>query len=636
MRRSQLTATTTTINNSIKQSTITNNNSSSQITLDDCFRPASFYLSHASNKSASSLSGGVGGGGVGSHANYDNNHIHNNDGEDDDSSESDLVSPPPVPSSPPPMEEVLGGYNNHHSFSSSSLMHHHKLSNSSVGVEISDISDILSSAKSTLRHNRTSTGDNLSLLEEKNRRTSTGSRTSYNSATQSHSSLQSLSTNRESTMSPHKLMMQGLNLQGSQQSLNRDSNMSPHRILNGSQQSLGSRDLPHGSHQSLGSRELPHGSHQSLGSRELPPLPGQSYLGSQQSLASREVQQIGTKDIIDPLHYSPFHSREGSLDNEAFLYHRFTQGSSLADPYNKKAGSSDELSSDTAMYEQEFRRYHLENIQEVSNTLERDEVRKSVISQNLNISYNSVYDLKSQQTKFRIQEEQQQSLNKQQQMNQHHGRQRTKSGSNPEQDQGHLSPRSKIPYYVSELMEGEIDHTNNDNNVVDAITKSMKALDVESNSYFQSKNEAENERIRKLRRSYTPDPYLNRSQQATPQQPLINQQQSEIGLQSTTQQQPQGVGRSRSLEGLLGDSQGSVKDNLGYKTSATATGQQQQLPKVYSPHNFNDITVEPRPARGVQPPPPPEGVPPLDIPQGEGEGEEDDGTWADTLRYGVW
>ncbi len=479
------------------------------------------------------------------------------------------------------MEEVLGGYHPHHRYSQST-----------VGVEISDISDILSSAKSTsLRR----TSDNISL-EEKYRRTSTGSRNSYNSTTQSHSSLQSLGT-RDITMSPHKL-----NLQGSQQSLNREVTMSPHRMIT------------HGSQQSLGSRELPHGSHQSLGSRELPPLPGQSYLGSQQSLASKEIQQIGTKDMIDPLHYSPFHSREGSLDNEAFLYHRFTQGSSLADPYKKAHGSSDELSSDTAMYEQEFRRYHLENIQEVSNTLERSgEVRKSVISQNLNISYNSVYDLKSQQTKFRISNEEKQRSN----------------NNNSQEQLDQLSPRSKIPYYVSDLSENGDNPKNEANTVVDAITKSMKALDVESKSYFQtSRHEAENERIRKLRRSYTPDPYLNKQ--------LNNSQQSQAQQHDKTPVEQGQVGRSKSLEGLLGDSQGSVKDNLGYPTinnTSAEINQERPYPKVYSPHNFNDITSEPRPARGVQPPPPPEGVPPLDI--SEGGLEEDDGTWADTLRFGV-
>ena len=490
------------------------------ITLDDSFRPASFYLSHSKSTT------------------------NENEG---DSSDSDLVSPPPVPSSPPPMEEVLGYH-------------------SSSNLDQISLNNILLSAKSSYsgRMRRES-------QEDKNRRPSVSSRTSQGS--------------------------QGSLINGSQQSLNRDlSTMSPHRM---------------------------HGSHQSLSSRELPPIPGQSLLGSQQSLASKEIQLIGSRggtvENLEMYRNSPYHSREGSLDNEMFLYHRFTQGSSLSDPYRKQ--SSDELSSDTALYEQEYRKYHLENIQEVSNTLERTDSgshNTSVISQDLNISYNSVYDSRLQQSKvYKIEDhpvlKKRKSLDERQ----------SETGTDQsliEMDENHeeLSPRSKIPYYVSDIMEeGEISRVDSPGErLVDAITKSMNALDVESNSYFESKNDAENERIRKLRRSYTPDPYLSK--------PSLN------GTPVEQETPANNVSRSKSLEGLLGDSQGSARDNLGYPTQ----------PKVYSPHNFNDISSQPRPARGHQPPPPPVDVPPLDIqplsspvlPVEDKDNSVDDDAWANTLR----
>ena len=100
----------------------------------------------------------------------------------------------------------------------------------------------------------------------------------------------------------------------------------------------------------------------------------------------------------------------------------------------------------------------------------------SIISQELNISYNSVFDSRL--------------------------------------------ARYKIPLFrdrSSEDLESEGESQQEDNptlGVVDAITKSMNALDVESRSYFEEKNAKENERIKMLRRSYTPDPYLTQSVQS--------------------------------------------------------------------------------------------------------------------------
>jgi len=503
------------------------------ISLDDSFRPASFYLSHCKNS---------------------NNEC------DDDSSDSDLVSPPPVPSSPPPMEEVLG-------FTSPNDL--------DAPNPPDNLSNVLTAAKSAHAMRERSRRDSQ---EEATRRPSVGSRTSYGSQ----------------QSAPH----------GSQQSLNREMNMSPQRL---------------------------HGSHQSLSSRELPPLPNQNLQGSQQSLASKEIQLIGSRGSLqsheNSIRNSPYHSREGSLDNEAFLFHKFTQGTSIGENARRPGSDSAEISSsDTANYEQEYRRYHLENIQEVSNTLERTESgshNTSIISQDLNISYNSVYDSRLQQSKvYKIEEHP--VLNKRKSLDDR----QTQKYFQPDphskeiEDEMHLNmagevsiSRPKVPYYVSDIMEdGTVVSSNNDQSkislkfgefndhgdsgsleMVDVITKSMNALDVESNSYFEDKNQVENERIKMLRRSYTPDPYLTKHAHKDPTRSPVNEGHFESN----------NVSRSKSLEGLLGDSQGGPKDNLAYATQ----------PKVYSPHNFSDIppSSNPKPARGHQPPPPPAGVPPLDI-----------------------
>lgn len=505
-----------------------------KITLDDSFRPASFYLSHCKTTH------------------------HDGSG---DSSDSDLVSPPPVPSSPPPMEEVLG---------------YPSPSDLDVPLPPDHLSTVLSAAKSAYalreRSRRNSQDDTAGEV----RRPSTSSRASV----------------------------------GSQQSPSRESMLSPPRL---------------------------HGSQQSLGSRELPPLP----TGSQQSLASREVQaMVGGRGSREILVISPFHSREGSLDNETFLRPSFTHGT-LADQSHRST-SAELSSSDTANYEQEYRRYHLENIQEVSNTLERTESgshNTSIISQDLNISYNSVYDSRLQQSKvYKLEDhpvlQKRKSLDDRQQPKFYQPDPHS-AEIEAELQRELQSPRSKVPYYVSDLEENPAEDVGNhfkeiqasrpsdsQGNMVDVITQSMNALDVESQSYFEDNNKFENEKIKMLRRSYTPDPYLtkNASKSSLPRQP------SEDHFESNN------VSRSKSLEGLLGDSPGNPKANLGYAP---------QHRNLYSPQIFQESS---QPARGYQPPPPPPGVPPLDIrdataspiqrpalprPQ---EVEEEDHEWVETLR----
>ena len=531
------------------------------ITLDDSFRPASFYLSRCKSGSQEC---------------------------DDDSSDSDLVSPPPVPSSPPPMEEVLG-------FTSSNNFQN---VNFSEGMN----NNVFAAARSS------------SALRERSRRDSHG----------------------ESPIHPSvepKTSYMTHQAKDSPQSNNRESAKSPQRL---------------------------HGSHQSLSSRELPPIPHQQNLqGSQQSLASKEIQQIGSRhqqsseNIFRNSVTSPYHSREGSLDNEAFLFHKFTQGTSISDYYKRGSDSAELSSSDTANYEQEYRRYHLENIQEVSHTLERSEsgtvldTGTSIISQELNISYNSVYDSRLQKKVGEQDKPQQQA----QKFFQPDPRSKEIESEIEQQNLSRAnqvqSPRSKIPYYMSDIMEdGTIIQRplNHDDirpggtsetgghgeapslGVVDAITKSMNALDVESRSYFEEKNAKENERIKMLRRSYTPDPYL-----AKVQSPVL------AATQGDTVAEGSSVVRSKSLEGLLGDSQGGPKDNLGYAR-----------PPLMSPSLAGEEGAgsqpQPRSRRGP-PPPPPAGVPPLDItplasaplrpppPPAQDEAEQvEDEVWAASLR----
>merc|ERR1719422_2690481 len=342
----------------------------SKITLDDTFRPASFYLSHCKARD-----GGWSG----------------------DSSDSDLVSPPPVPSSPPPMEEVLG-------FTSSSNFD---------CVNFAEGMNVFAAARSSSALRERS---RLDSHEDSPRRPSVGSKASF--------------------VSQHSVV----NDSQQQQNINRDAAKSPPRL---------------------------HGSHQSLSSRELPPIPNQNLQGSQQSLASKEIQQIGSRATNvsneNIFRNSPYHSREGSLDNEAFLFHKFTQGTSISDYYKRHGSDSAELSSsDTANYEQEYRRYHLENIQEVSNTLERSESgvsqghhNTSIISQELNISYNSVYD-------SRLQNQGKEKSNEDQHLQQQKFFQpdpRSKEIEDEIEQQNInranqvQTPRSKIPYYMSDIME---------------------------------------------------------------------------------------------------------------------------------------------------------------------------------------
>ena len=117
------------------------------------------------------------------------------------------------------------------------------------------------------------------------------------------------------------------------------------------------------------------------------------------------------------------------------------------------------------------------------------------------------------------------------------------------------------------------------------------------------------------RRAQTPDSFLleqSNHQAGQSQGPIMNED---------------GVVRSRSLEGLLGDGPAGPRDSVQVKLNYT-----QVVPPSPS------LRSTPLPARGRDPPPPPEGVPPLDIstyrPQRRhfDDGTADDDTWRESLR----
>lgn len=117
------------------------------------------------------------------------------------------------------------------------------------------------------------------------------------------------------------------------------------------------------------------------------------------------------------------------------------------------------------------------------------------------------------------------------------------------------------------------------------------------------------------RRAQTPDSFLleqSNHQAGQHQGPIMNED---------------GVVRSRSLEGLLGDGPAGPRDSVQVKLNFT-----QVVPPSPS------LRSTPLPARGRDPPPPPEGVPPLDIstyrpPRRHfDDGTADDDTWRESLR----
>ena len=136
----------------------------------------------------------------------------------------------------------------------------------------------------------------------------------------------------------------------------------------------------------------------------------------------------------------------------------------------------------------------------------------------------------------------------------------------------------------------------------------------------------------KKRRAQTPDSFLleqasqQQHQQKTPG-PILNQD---------------GVVRSKSLEGLLGDGpagpRDSVQINMHYPNATVIPAPTPVVPPSPSVSSYRST---PLPARGHDPPPPPEGVPPLDLssywqqqkrPDNIDDGTADDDTWRESLR----
>ena len=157
--------------------------------------------------------------------------------------------------------------------------------------------------------------------------------------------------------------------------------------------------------------------------------------------------------------------------------------------------------------------------------------------------------------------------------------------------------QQKVPYYVSDIKRSEASDCHSDPSPQSNLTQVKK------------------------RRAQTPDSFLLEKGQQQTQGPTMNQD---------------GVARSKSLEGLLGDGpacpRDSVQVNMHYPNPAPT-----------SPSVTSSYRSTPLPARGHDPPPPPEGVPPLDLssywnqqqqrrPIKIDDGTADDEAWRESLR----
>ena len=226
--------------------------------------------------------------------------------------------------------------------------------------------------------------------------------------------------------------------------------------------------------------------------------------------------------------------------------------------------------------------------------------------------------------------------------------------------------KSRIPYYVADIdgdKKGQtyIEHGTEVNLVsnklsldttittlerakaVDKLEDEMKFLDAETSKHLSSDFDKEYEKTlaesalkRIRRRAHTPDSFLLEKHHDIKAQKQINSNpilEYHLNSQPMLTTNPDGVVRSRSLEGLLGDGHAGPRDCVEVHLASTAPTptlpsetmtqdqRQEKMTEIESvTSNFDCLllssvpsTPTPLPARGREPPPPPEGVPPLDI-----------------------
>jgi hypothetical protein len=224
-----------------------------------------------------------------------------------------------------------------------------------------------------------------------------------------------------------------------------------------------------------------------------------------------------------------------------------------------------------------------------------------ILKQDINLTYQSVYE--NEDIGFSS------SSSNDQQTNQHGRRTTPKVSSSsdldrpegPSQDQ----QQGRVPYYVSD------------------ISKSTEELLMEQ----------QNSRPQQMkRRAHTPDSFLLEQAHTELQQ----QQQGPIMTQD-------GVVRSKSLEGLLGDGHAGMRDSVQvnmHPYPQQHNNQHHQVVVPISSPSISSYRSTPLPARGHDPPPPPPGVPPLDLTsfwQQRNQDQpilvdDDDDSWRESLR----
>ncbi len=328
---------------------------------------------------------------------------------------------------------------------------------------------------------------------------------------------------------------------------------------------------------------------------------------SSQDKASSQLERRGSQGSVGmqrDLPLTPTEARRSAED----IASRNVMGS-----YSDGSGRGSISSIDSAG---RARMKHLENILEVSNTMERRESRRHGIScqQSQQPSgYPTAFDEEGEQLEHvSVPSEPSVSV--------------PYTETLPTAEDHPVSPRSKVPYYVSDIVgQTLIDYGGTDTleraQAIDRLQVNMEVLDAETDHHLSADSNAA-----KLMETI-------RSAQPTPQ--VVAPSPCEAsGLQ---------VARANSLEGLLGDAPGGPRESVTVQVMPADSSHSH--PSSYAPTPTSLPPPQPSlPARGREPPPPPANVPPLDPRSelhnhpygssswGQEYDEEDDEQWRQSLR----
>ncbi len=334
------------------------------------------------------------------------------------------------------------------------------------------------------------------------------------------------------------------------------------------------------------------GSQNSLNSRELPQTPV-SYKSSNEDLQQRQHPQQ---------FQFPHHGSRGSLSSQDDSSGRGHPRSSLG------------------------------NIKEVPYSLERKESgshippglkpHHSILKQNISLTYQSVYD--NDELGFSSSSSNDPPKFHKVNSSREGSMQRMSSSSDMElksKAANNSSLNQSIPYYVADISSKR-----------------------ETSSAVDQKTSSTSKLIMAKRRAQTPDSFLleQGQQQALAKQADPHQRQF-LSPTSMMQVGQDGVMRSKSLEGLLGDGHAGMRDAVQVTMYPPTDHSNAPTPVNVLPLSptASASRSTPLPARGRDPPPPPPGVPPLDLTQFHGQGghhfsapeeEQDDDSWRESLR----